>query len=1069
MRTKSFLISLFCCSGFVHAQQYQLNILPTLGGSQGSANAISENGIVVGTSDTASTETAPWGQTHSFVYQNGVLTDITSAAFPTNYAMGVNASGHVVGSGYGPIVGSSAYYYNGSSMLPVSPLPYPIGRTPYNDAVDINDSGVIVGTSLSSGGYQQAYRALQGGTPQPLGKLGGVNGQGIQAHSSYGSAINNAGTIVGTSEIGQGPEATRAFVWEQASGMRDLGTFRGIGSTAIDISENGKVLGTVRHDNPGGPMPMLTAGGSATVRGLESASSPTRLPGIDVSHWQGTINWDRVFAGGSEYAIIKATESTGFVDPKFKTNVEQATRAGVAVGAYHFARPGTGVGDAAAEANFFVDTILPQVQSGNMHIRPVLDLEVNDSNMSWQALSDWAGTFMQTVQDRFATELPDLGQPVRPILYANSNYAQNLSDTLTNNDLWVAHYRHDPTLEPNAGKWGSDWLMWQYSDNESVSGISGGVDANVLNENRSILDLLLPFTSTPSRPDTFVHDTQTGLTTYLGQGGNLEATAINSAGDVVGHRYDPETGEQQAVLVRKGQVIPLQSLVGSTDLQLAGATDINDAGQIVGYGYRQNGEDFEQRAFVLSASPGPAQVVVVPAPDFPPSQLTDVVKPSSSQLRVLGDGQLQTDRPTFVLTHGWRSAVEGEWPVELASEIGERFGNVNLVAWDWEGDADTGVLFTLAGSRTPAQGKALGDALLATLGTDYDKKLHFIGHSFGTFVNRFAIEQLHREGFDASNNQIQTTLLDPADLGMTGNVSWAGPIPDRAAFIDNYISATASWHDEAVNVYIRDGLPFALPPGLSALLGAAEYHGQPVAWYSDSVTQDATDNAGFEWSIINPGRSMPPVAGDAYIQTLSPFDSSMELSESSEFGVKSAIALRNGLYGVEAALVPATGTLTIIQAVGQVTAEYVGDQLRVVLFENSPAYAYIPLDVPENANFLTLDFGFDGLDENDLFTLGVGQSLMFALEGDAVAEGVMFNTGMLDISAWQGDSIVLFVGLNSDGLPGGSITLERFEFVTFTGGTSIPEPSFVGGLLLVSVVLRRPNRAARSVRAQDQA
>jgi len=75
------------------------------------------------------------------------------------------------------------------------------------------------------------------------------------------------------------------------------------------------------------------------------------LAGIDVSHWQGTIDWSKVAASGVSFAIAKASEGKSVVDPTYAENVAGASAAGIRIGAYHFAQPSTKVGEAAAEAD----------------------------------------------------------------------------------------------------------------------------------------------------------------------------------------------------------------------------------------------------------------------------------------------------------------------------------------------------------------------------------------------------------------------------------------------------------------------------------------------------------------------------------------------------------------------------------------------------------------------------------------------------------------------------------------------------------------------------------------------
>ena len=92
-------------------------------------------------------------------------------------------------------------------------------------------------------------------------------------------------------------------------------------------------------------------------------------PGIDVSHYQGTINWTSVKNAGYQFAFMKATQGTTYVDPTFATNRTNATAAGIPIGFYDFCEVSTTATDAIAEANHFLASIKPLYQS-RQYFRP---------------------------------------------------------------------------------------------------------------------------------------------------------------------------------------------------------------------------------------------------------------------------------------------------------------------------------------------------------------------------------------------------------------------------------------------------------------------------------------------------------------------------------------------------------------------------------------------------------------------------------------------------------------------------------------------------------------------------
>ena len=149
--------------------------------------------------------------------------------------------------------------------------------------------------------------------------------------------------------------------------------------------------------------------------------------GIDVSRFQGAINWTAVRSSGISFAFAKATEGIDFVDVRFTQNMAGATAAGVYIGPYHFARPdsyNTDPSDAASEANDFVDAILPYYQGSPYTLRPVIDLErlanVGDLAQEKAFLSQWIRNFATVVRTRLGFD---------PIIYTSPSYANYVLDS----------------------------------------------------------------------------------------------------------------------------------------------------------------------------------------------------------------------------------------------------------------------------------------------------------------------------------------------------------------------------------------------------------------------------------------------------------------------------------------------------------------------------------------------------------------------------------------------------------------------------------------------------------------
>src|SRR5918996_6642155 len=101
------------------------------------------------------------------------------------------------------------------------------------------------------------------------------------------------------------------------------------------------------------------------------SSGPTYLTGIDVSHFQGEVDWQAVAGAGVRFAFIKATEGVADIDPCFRQNWQDSRAAGLLRGAYHFLHPNLDAGQQAAH-------FLSVVRLDDDALPPALDIEVTD-------------------------------------------------------------------------------------------------------------------------------------------------------------------------------------------------------------------------------------------------------------------------------------------------------------------------------------------------------------------------------------------------------------------------------------------------------------------------------------------------------------------------------------------------------------------------------------------------------------------------------------------------------------------------------------------------------------------
>ena len=180
--------------------------------------------------------------------------------------------------------------------------------------------------------------------------------------------------------------------------------------------------------------------------------------GIDVSQWQGNINWQAVRNAGYEIAIIKmgGGDAGLYTDARANYNYYSAKAAGLAIGGYWFA----GGGNPENEADFFIAAMSPLEPNDVL----ILDWEINHADPV-----GWCVRFCQRVIDRTG---------IRPIFYTNQNRVVTLNwQPLVNMNigLWVAHYGMSPDEQMNVGAWPT-YIMHQYTSSGSVAGIAGRVD-----------------------------------------------------------------------------------------------------------------------------------------------------------------------------------------------------------------------------------------------------------------------------------------------------------------------------------------------------------------------------------------------------------------------------------------------------------------------------------------------------------------------------------------------------------------------------------------------------------------
>ncbi|UVI29510.1 glycoside hydrolase family 25 protein [Paenibacillus spongiae] len=195
------------------------------------------------------------------------------------------------------------------------------------------------------------------------------------------------------------------------------------------------------------------------------AKRTSNIKGIDVSRWQGDIDWTKVKADQIRFAWIKATEGTSIVDHRFETNAVEAVDAGLITGFYHYAHPE--LNTPIAEAAHFAET----VNRFEVNLPHVLDIEGEAATLGPAAVTAWAAEWLEEVRLR-------TGHPV--MIYTGAYFAKTyLGKRLAGYPLWVANY--GVNIPMGNSTW-SSWSSFQYSDSGKVDGICGNVDLNVMEQ-----------------------------------------------------------------------------------------------------------------------------------------------------------------------------------------------------------------------------------------------------------------------------------------------------------------------------------------------------------------------------------------------------------------------------------------------------------------------------------------------------------------------------------------------------------------------------------------------------------
>ncbi len=185
------------------------------------------------------------------------------------------------------------------------------------------------------------------------------------------------------------------------------------------------------------------------------------VKGLDISHHQGDIKWDKIDSRNYQFVFIKATEGTTFIDDQFQKNWRESKKRRFLRGAYHFF---SFITAGQEQADYFMHCVSQDMGE----LPPVLDIEINDT----VHVSD-VSKIRDNIQ-QFLNRIEKVWN-VKPILYVtNESYNLLIKNQFDTYNIWIRSIFTPPIFLKN-----KKWAFWQYSNRGHINGISTYTDKNV--------------------------------------------------------------------------------------------------------------------------------------------------------------------------------------------------------------------------------------------------------------------------------------------------------------------------------------------------------------------------------------------------------------------------------------------------------------------------------------------------------------------------------------------------------------------------------------------------------------
>lgn len=390
-------------------------------------------------------------------------------------------------------------------------------------------------------------------------------------------------------------------------------------------------------------------------------------------------------------------------------------------------------------------------------------------------------------------------------------------------------------------------------------------------------------------------------------------------------------------------------------------------------------------------------------------------------------------------------------------------------------------LITALGSNYSQRIHFIGHSLGTLVNAAAANYVHTNGFSWSNTQMTLCDEAEVAWVFESSGWQMATTMPEIVQQGVAtlqtfdGNFStpqpgWAHPLPNQFAWADNYVSALGLLHSGAANVMLTQNFPVSLPDVSMVFQEFYNFHDYAHFFYEDTIEpgfntggQTNATYAGFVCSFEGGGFAARPGTNTYFYQN--PNGLELSLVQTNLAFATNLLNARFKIYqliGISSGLSQRANEVfgPVAQALGQVNGQIVsaGQNLENMVLNlftsaasglliqnpgahplggpvpkgggsgNTPAYAWVPLNVPSNALSMSFDFMLQGNGNNDSFQVALNGTNVMSLETSLIQTNVLLNSGMIDVSLYAGRQVTLFMGIFGGTSTNAALTASDFQF-----------------------------------------